>query len=235
MAELLPAVYLARMDVEPEELDFFNDWYRRKHAPDLIAAGFYSASAYHSLVGSPLVCNVYEIESSEIFYTTPYQQARTEERDPDRPRILENVSNRSNTVYQQLATAGVSEPDRAWADGSRMGQITAPVITTVRFETPTSDDSRVIEWHQSAEFVRLKSVVGFQAGRLCRQAGRLHPANPSDQPRWLSLVEWKDEASARSDGLSTEVSERLETAPFAAARIEFNLAARASALRDRDA
>jgi hypothetical protein len=232
MSDVLPAVYLARMDVEQADLPFFMNWYEHKHGPDLIGAGFYSAQAYHSVVGEPLVCNVYEIESSEIFYTPAYQSARTPERDPDRPRILEGVSNRSNTVYEQVMTIGVTLPDVSWQVGSRLGRIEAPVITTARFETPEEDDEAVVEWCRRVEFPRLEARSAFRAARLCRQAGRLHPANPSDQPRWMLLVEWQDEGAAESDGALSEVSDRLRGAPFASSGIEYNLATLVTSLRD---
>jgi len=232
MSNGLPAVYLARMDVEPADLPFFRNWYEHKHGPDLIGAGFYSAQAYYSAVGEPLVCNVYEIESSEIFYTPAYQSARTPERDPDRPRILEGVSNRSNTVYEQVMTSGVTLPDVSWQEGSRLGQIEAPVITTVRFEVPEEDDGAVLEWCAGAEFPRLEARNGFRAARLCRRAGRLHPSNPSGQPRWILLVEWQDQSAAASDGESPAVSDRLKVAPFASSRIEYNLAELFTSLRD---
>jgi len=232
MSDGLPAVYLARMDVEEADLPFFTDWYEHKHGPDLIAAGFYSAQAYHSAVGEPLVCNVYEIESSEIFYSPAYQAARTPERDPDRPRILAGVSNRSNTVYEQVLTIGVTLPEVSWQAGSRLGQIDAPVITTARFETPQEDDGAVVEWCRRVGFPRLETRSGFRAGRLCRQAGRLHPANPSDQPRWMLFVEWQDEEAAESDGLLSEWSDRLRGAPFSSSRIAYNLATLVTSLRD---
>ena len=232
MSEGLPAVYLARMDVEQAGLPFFMTWYEQKHGPDLIAAGFFSAQAYHSVVGEPFVCNVYEIESSEIFYTSAYQTARTPERDPDRPKILAGVSNRSNTVYEQVVTTGVMLPDVPWAAGGRRGQIDAPVISTVRFETSAEDDGAVVEWCRQVEFPRLEAGNGFRAARLCRQAGRLHPANPSDQPRWMLLIEWQDEGAAQSAGLSSEVSARLRAGPFDPSRIDYNLAVLVTSLRD---
>lgn len=228
----LPAVYLARMDVEREERPFFMDWYERKHGPDLIRVGFYSAQAYHSVVGSPLICNVYEIASSEIFYTGAYQEARTPEQDPERPRILRSVSNRSNTVYEQFATAGVALPEASWGEGIRTGGIRAPVISTTRFETPPACDDAVRKWHADAEFVRLSAQDGFESARLCRQAGRLHPANPSNEPRWMLLTEWRDLEAAESDGTASEVSRRLTDAPFSAVGVQYNLARLVTSLRD---
>ena len=135
MATWLPVVYFARMDVEASALPRFESWYETKHGPDLLEAGFYSAQAYHCRVGGPLVCNVYEIPSSEIFYTDAYNSKRTAEHDPDRPWILDHVSNRSNTAYEQLVTAGVERPTGPW-DGSsaHVGAITGPVISTLRFD-----------------------------------------------------------------------------------------------------
>ena len=62
----LPTLYLAKMDVVPTYLRQFMDWYDDKHAPDTIGAGFYSAQGFHCRLGAPLVCNVYEIDSSGV-------------------------------------------------------------------------------------------------------------------------------------------------------------------------
>ena len=51
----VPTIYTARSDVDAAHLARVEDWYARRHAPDLIRAGFYTAQAYYSEVGSPLV------------------------------------------------------------------------------------------------------------------------------------------------------------------------------------
>ena len=52
----VPTIYTARSDVDAAHLARVEDWYARRHAPDLIRAGFYTAQAYYSEIGSPLVC-----------------------------------------------------------------------------------------------------------------------------------------------------------------------------------
>jgi hypothetical protein len=51
----LPTIYTARSDVDAAHLARVEDWYARRHAPDPVRAGFYTAQAYYSEVGSPLV------------------------------------------------------------------------------------------------------------------------------------------------------------------------------------
>lgn len=211
MGSWLPVVYFARMDVEASALPRFENWYEAKHGPDLLDAGFFSAQAYHCRVGEPLVCNVYEIPSSEIFYTDEYNSKRTAVHDPDRPWILDNVSNRSNTAYEQMVTTGVIRPDEPWRDGvEHVGAVAGPVISTLRFDTPDTSDDQVIEWGSESVPALGDEAI---AVRLCRQAGRLHPSNPSSEPAWVLLFEWETMDQARaaqaSHGLTADVSSAL--------------------------
>ena len=64
-----PTIYTARSDVETANLARVEDWYARRHAPDLIRAGFYTAQVYYSEVGTPRICNLYEIPGPELFAT----------------------------------------------------------------------------------------------------------------------------------------------------------------------
>ena len=189
MDSWLPVVYFARMDVEASALRRFEDWYATKHGPDLLEAGFFSAQAYHCRIGGPLVCNVYEIPSSEIFYTDAYNSKRTAEHDPERPWILDHVSNRSNTAYEQVVTDGVVPAEALWGDGvEHVGAITGPVISTLRFDLPDRSDDQAMAW--GSEALPTMRCNGAIAVRLCRRAGRLHPSNPSSEPAWVLIFEW---------------------------------------------
>jgi hypothetical protein len=178
------------MDVDDDALARFERWYADRHGPDLLDAGFFSAQAYHCRVGSPLVCNVYEIPSSEIFYTDAYNSKRTPEHDPDRPWILDHVSNRSNTAYAQVVTVGVEVPDVAWADDQHLGRVESPWISTVRFDIEGTTDDHFMTWFEGSLAPEWQSVEGLASIRLMRQSGRLHPSNPSTEPEWSVLLEW---------------------------------------------
>lgn len=231
----LPHVYFARMDVDPPGLRAFMDWYEDKHAPDTISVGFYSAQGYHCRVGKPFICNVYEIESSEIFYTSEYQTMRTPEQDPQRPAILETVSNRSNTVYSQVAVMTDTRPKSRWTDGGRESAVDGAAITTIRFDVAADDEDAVVEWILNEEMPASQAIPELRAFRLCRQHGRLHPANPSGEPQWTVIREWDDQESAESSDSQDKVSERLAGAPFDIKNSQYNLAVRVLSLRDRPA
>ncbi|WDZ83803.1 hypothetical protein [Micromonospora cathayae] len=222
----LPTVYLARMDVDPAMLLDFMTWYTHQHGPDLIAAGFYSVQGYQCRAGEPYILNVYEIPGSDIFYSEEYTRRRTPEHDRQRPAILAGVSNRSNTPYEQVATLGVELPARPWADGDRTGRIDATTVTTLGLAAPESADDAVLAWFRQG-WASALAGSGFLRARLCRRAGRPHPARVSTQPRWLVLVEWPDLASAAD-------AEPVELAAVAAAEVPFTEVAYNRAVRVLD-
>lgn len=208
----LPTIYFARMDVAPEGRTDFAQWYATKHAPDVLKVGFYSAQAYYAELGSPLVCNVYEITDSELFYTDEYLHMRGPENDPERAFILLHVTNRSNTTYDQVLTTGIELPTHEWDTGTRVGGVRAPVLTTLRFDLGQDQGGSLSAWLEAEEFERLHSVRGFAGARLCRRAGRPHSANPSTEiPPWVLVCEWDDLASARSQGDADAVTDRLSS------------------------
>ena len=203
----LPTIYTARSDVDGAHLARVEDWYARRHAPDLIHAGFYTAQVYYSEVGSPRICNLYEIPGPELFLTAGYRDVAA--KDAEGPEVIALLTSRSNTIYEQALTANVAMPDRDWAQGDRAGGVMAPALSTVRFDVPGVDDGGVVEWYRTREFPRLQGQSGFRAGRLCRQ-GPPHPVAPSRDPRWLVIDEWDDVGPALADGATQEVLARHE-------------------------
>jgi hypothetical protein len=205
----LPTIYTARSDVDSAHLARVEDWYARRHAPDLIHAGFYTAQVYYSEVGSPRICNLYEIPGPALFLTAGYRDVSA--KDAEGPEVIALLTSRSNTIYEQTFTVNVSLPggDLGWTQGSRVGGVTAPALSTVRFDAPGVDDRAVVEWYRSREFPRLQGHRGFLAGRLCRQ-GPPHPVAPSRDPRWFVIDEWDDIGTALADGATQEVLARHE-------------------------
>ena len=129
---MLPLLYVVRMDVEPDYLDAFVAWYDTRHGPDLIATGFHSCSAYHSFLGAPFICNVYEIPSVDLLGSDAYVAVRQHDRQLT-DEVLHKISNHSNTVDSQEAAAWAS-PEAALRDGtrpSRAGAVAAPVVSTL--------------------------------------------------------------------------------------------------------
>jgi hypothetical protein len=230
MDSRLPVVYFARMDVEASALRRFEEWYATKHGPDLLEAGFFSAQAYHCRIGGPLVCNVYEIPSSEIFYTDEYNSKRTAEHDPERPWILDHVSNRSNTAYEQVVTDGVVPAESPWGDGvEHVGAIAGPVISILRFDAPDRSDDQTVGWGSEALSTMRRN--GAIAIRLCRRAGRLHPSNPSSEPSWALLFEWDTMDQAVEAQTESELIGELLRALGSIDRPSYDVAERRIALR----
>jgi hypothetical protein len=202
-------IYTARSDVDSAHLARVEDWYARRHAPDLIHAGFYTAQVYYSEVGSPRICNLYEIPGPELFLTAEYRDVAA--KDAEGPEVIALLTSRSNTIYQQMFTVNVPLPDRDldWVQGGRVGGVIAPALSTVRFDVPGVDDRAVVEWYRSREFPRLQGQPGFRAGRLCRQ-GPPHPVAPSRDPHWFVIQEWDDLRTAQADGATQDVLARHE-------------------------
>jgi len=196
---VLPLLYVVRMDVEADYLGEFVKWYDTRHGPDLIDTGFHSCNAYHSVIGGPLICNVYEVPDVAIFSSEAYVDVRR--RDTQLvDEVLGKISNHSNTTYAQELTVGV--PDAALGPGnrpSRRGAVTSPVVSTLRLDIADGAEDRFLAWYRDGEAPRQAGGPGFIAGRVGRQHGK-HPLFPSSQPDWIVLTEWATVAEAAADG-----------------------------------
>lgn len=208
---MLPLLYVVRMDVEDDYLDEFVKWYDTRHGPDLIDTGFHSCNAYHSVVGGPLICNVYEVPDLEIFSSDAYVDVRR--RDTQLVNeVLHKISNHSNTTYAQLQTVGVPEAALS-PDGrpSRRGAVTSPVVSTLRLDIAEGSEDRFLSWYRATEGSRQADCPGFVAGRVGRQNGK-HPLFPSSQPDWIVLTEWATVDEAVGDGEPDAVAGRYREA-----------------------
>ncbi len=232
---MLPLLYVVRMDVEPGYLDEFVKWYDSRHGPDLIGAGFYSCSAYHSRVGQPLICNVYEVPSLEVFSSDPYVEVRKRDRQLTE-EVLQKISNHSNTTYRQEAVVGVPAAAlRRDRRPSRAGAVCAPVVSTIRMDIADGSVPRFLGWFQGEEATRLAARPGFLRARLARQEGK-HPLFPSKQAEWLLLTEWASLDDAAAEGSPEEVVGRHARESGASlSRIEYNMAALSATLLNANA
>ena len=220
----LPTIYTARTDVESVNLARVEDWYARRHAPDLIRAGFYTAQVYYSEVGAPRICNLYEIPGPELFVTQAYRDVAA--KDTEGPAVIALLTSRSNTIYDQVLTVNVPTAGASWASGDRTGGVTASALSTARFDLPESDEGALLDWYRSHEFPRLQGRQGFRAGRVCRQ-GPPHPVAPSRDPRWFVINEWEGVMAALADGTPKEALARHEMAlPGRVSRFLYNVGRR---------
>ncbi len=185
---MLPLLYIVRMDVETDYLDEFVKWYDTRHGPDLIGSGFHSCSAYHSFVGGPFICNVYEVPDLEVFSSDAYVQVRKDDQQLV-DEVLNRISNHSNTVYTQVSVAGI--PESALLSNSRpsrAGAVSAPVVSTLRLDIGAEHADDFSRWLQSDHAPALLDSGALRV-RLARQDGK-HPLFPSKQAEWVLLVEW---------------------------------------------
>lgn len=200
---MLPLLYVVRMDVEPDYLDEFVKWYDTRHGPDLINTGFHSCSAYHSSLGAPFICNVYEVPNVELFSSQAYADVRTNDHQLN-DEVLHKISNHSNTTYRQAATVGI--PESALGDGdkpSRKGAIAAPAVSTLRLDIADDAVEDFKVWFEAAGSMLDKA--GFMRARLAYQEGK-HPTFPSSQPEWIILTEWASVDDASKVGDEQEVA-----------------------------
>ena len=197
---MTPLLYVVRMDVLPDYLGEFVKWYDTRHAPDLIGTGFLSCSAYHSRVGGPFICNVYEVPDATIFASDAYVQVRKDDRQL-MDEVIPRISNHSNTIYQQELIVG---NDGAILHGTgtrprRHAAVAAPVVSTLMFDCPGERVAALREWFAGVEVLRQSRLPGFLRARLARQAGK-HPLFPSRKPEWIVLTEWASLSEAGRDG-----------------------------------
>src|SRR4051794_5837131 len=66
-----PLIYMIRADIDEDYRHDHHIWYAAKHAPDLMAAGFWSARGYDSDT-SPGLWNIYEVPDVAIFSSEAY-------------------------------------------------------------------------------------------------------------------------------------------------------------------
>ncbi len=227
---MLPLLYVVRMDVEPDYLAEFVAWYDTRHGPDLIATGFLSCSAYHSVHGGPFICNVYEIPSLAVLESDAYVAVRHDDRQLV-DEVLHKISNHSNTVYTQEVVVGI--PDAAVREDtrpSRAGAVSAPVVSTLRLDVAEGHVGRFQEWLTGEEAQARERAPGFMRMRAGAQSGK-HPLFPSAQPDWIVLTEWATAADALADNEADPVVERYGAAlGKGAARLEYQVGAHSATL-----
>jgi hypothetical protein len=62
-----PVLYVVCGAVDEAYLPVFYEWYARRHAPDVIGLGFWSARSYAGVDSSHNVWDLYEIAGAEVF------------------------------------------------------------------------------------------------------------------------------------------------------------------------
>ena len=230
---MLPLLYVVRMDVEQDYVDEFVKWYDTRHGPDLINSGFHSCSAYHSRVGGPFICNVYEVPDLAVFSSDAYVQVRSDDRQLV-DEVLHKISNHSNTVYTQESVAGIAESAlQAGTRPSRAGAISAPVVSTLRLDIGEDNVTEFRDWFQKDHAPDLLSK-GAMRLRLASQDGK-HPLFPSKQAEWILLVEWASLSDALAAGPGdAPVEDAARKNGWTVDRLEYHVGALSATLLNAD-
>lgn len=105
---MAPLMYIVRMDIATEMAEEANRWMNERHMSDLLAAGFYSAVRFRSLVGTPQYMNVYEIPDLDVFAAEAYLEVAR--KDPDRLKYVRAFSNHTNTPYEVALARNTPPP-----------------------------------------------------------------------------------------------------------------------------
>ncbi len=194
---MLPLLYVVRMDVERDYLTEFIKWYDTRHGPDLIGTGFFSCNAYHSVVGEPFICNVYEIPNLEILSSDAYVAVRKNDSQLV-DEVLNKISNHSNTTYSQVKTEGftIRDSDLSSDRPSRKMAVSSPVISTTCFDYAGVDEALLEKFVSDYFQSHNKLDPNLISLRLAKQSGK-HPLFPSSQPDWILLAEWSNFDSAK--------------------------------------
>ncbi|MQF68804.1 hypothetical protein FIM12_00500 [SAR202 cluster bacterium AD-804-J14_MRT_500m] len=96
------AVYVVRMDVEPEHEDVFNDLYNNEHIPALLKVpGVRAATRYKTdETGEPKYLALYEVDDPEVPSSPAFRDAANSGEWPTKVRPY--CKNRSRVVYKQI-------------------------------------------------------------------------------------------------------------------------------------
>ena len=175
-----PLVYMVRADLVEDFIEDHHAWYARRHAPDVLAAGFWSARGYDSPV-TPHMWNIYEVPNVALFSSEAYTSSH--KNDPFVAVAVTKLLGRTVSVYTQ-----VSAVDAAGKALAKIPTIRGPGLTSLRFDT-TADAAAIEAW-----FARVvKAHVGLPGVRTIRlwEQREQHPKWASAEPRWSVGVEWE--------------------------------------------
>lgn len=182
-----PLIYIVRADLPDDFLDEHHAWYARKHAPDVVGAGFISARGYDSPV-VPKMWNIYEVSSVEVFKSDRYNNSH--KNDPFVAVAVKKLIGRTVSVYTQVAGSNV--------DGKKlspMPTLYGPGLSSLRFDSEAGADA-VNTWFKSVE-KKLAGTKGLRTIRLWEQREQ-HPKWTSTEPRWTMACEWESDKVAEA-------------------------------------
>ncbi len=184
-----PVLYTAEVDYPPEQHargGGFTDWYSNRHAPDLIRAGFRTATSYRASTGGLAVLNVYEVPDTAVFAGPLYKGVLPN--DPYGAGVRGTSAGRLRAQTAYLERAAMP------ADG---GPMNADWISLSRFALPEAEDAALIGW--------LREEAHEQLGGLGAKRVRLGTRTPekigagTHRPRCMILAEWSAQPPKEAD------------------------------------
>lgn len=178
-----PILYIVEVDLPPQALEEFSDWYAGVHAPHLFQAGFTACASYRALAGGMAVLDIYEAPDWSIFESAGFLRYRSlAARDPYRPAMLAEAPE-MRTVYhpaEQDQAALFPVPDADW-------------LTLWRIDPAAGAEQELADWLPEGH--RILAEAGAARSILLRR-GRDTPTGRSSRPALALLAEWRDRPPA---------------------------------------
>jgi hypothetical protein len=175
-----PTIYITRGQI-PDDVEVKRrEWVARKHAPDLLGIGFYSARGFRCAT-TPQNCNVYELPSAAILGSDIYMQVR--KADTFSPTVMKAFTYISASIYTQVVVAGSDGTTPAHTPTLR-----GPVLSLLNFDTDAPADA-VERWFRASVVDAHRGREGLSSMRLWEQRDA-HPLFPPKEPHWTAAVEW---------------------------------------------
>ncbi len=180
-----PTLYIVRGDVADDAKDEIIDWSNTWHMPDLLEAGFYSATRYRCVEGAPEYLHLYEISSPDFFETDAYKyicrcdppcgtlrcQHKQDTANPTGPQMVRHFNRGSRMVYDTLMTHNIADyrlesPGR---HGNPVGSVHSKTVWNVRMDVDPAVEKDFLEWQEQVHMAEVGAFPGYIAGRLARR------------------------------------------------------------------
>ena len=178
---MLPCLYTSEMDLPPQDVHGFKQWFAGKHSPDLYECGFITCACYRGVLGDVTIFDLYQLPSWDVLNTPPYTEQSTD----DGKKYYSGVNRSGRTVVYDQARIDEYVPEKCTLR-------TLSWISLVRYDGP---DMAQIEAALQAEQDKFKAA-GVVRARYVRR-GKPHPRQGEHRrPEGLCLLECESEVTA---------------------------------------
>lgn len=208
-----PLIYMIRADIAEDYVDRHHDWYARRHAPDLMAAGFWAARGYDSET-SPNMWNIYEVPDVAIFSSEAYTGGH--KADPFLESAVKKLSGRTVSLYTQLLAV-----DSTGHEIPLIPTLQGKWVFNLRFNSQAGVDV-IKKWFREAVASKLLNLAGLGTVRLWEQRDQ-HPKWPSVEPVWSVGVEWDSEQAAERANVRKLFEGAVATGGISATDVKYDL------------